>query len=129
MTSGSAERSLTWCRVPRRNAAQQTTGAIPSTINATGTVYAATSTDGGKTWGSRVEVVNNASGYAPGVRCCLFGADIDAVTHVMYVAYEGGGPGNTDPVMISSSRDGVNWFSPVPVSQGDVPASSGSTSM
>ena len=32
---------------------QQTTGAIPSTINATGTVYAATSTDGGKTWSAR----------------------------------------------------------------------------
>jgi hypothetical protein len=101
--------------------AQQTAGAVPSTINATGTVYAATSTDGGQTWGSRVEVVNNAGGYAPGVRCCLFSANIDAVTHMMYVAYEGGGPGNTDPVMLTSSRDGVTWFSPVPVSQGDVP--------
>jgi hypothetical protein len=99
---------------------QQTTSAVPSTIDASGTVYAATSTDGGRTWGSHVEVVNNAGGYATGVRCCLFGADIDAVTHIMYVAYEGGGPGNTDPVMLTSSRDGVTWFSPVPVSRGDV---------
>lgn len=88
-------------------------------IDATGSVYASTSTDGGKTWSSQSEVTNNAGGYADGVRCCLFAADIDAVTHVMHVAWEGG-VGSTDPVYESFSTDGVQWASPIRVSRGDV---------
>ena len=42
--------------------------------------YAAISTNGGETLVARAEVVNNAGGYADGVRCCLFAADIDPVT-------------------------------------------------
>jgi len=37
------------------------------------------STDGGMTWSRRIEVASNAAGYANGVRCCLFAADIDAL--------------------------------------------------
>ncbi len=77
------------------------------------------STDGGATWSAEQEVVNNGGGYADGVRCCLFGADIDAVTHRMYVAYEGG-VGNTDPVYLTFSDNGMDWSSPVRVSRGDV---------
>ncbi len=69
-------------------------------IDAAGTIYATTSKDGGVTWSHRSEVANNAAGYADGVRCCLFAADIDAVTHVMYAAWEGG-VGTTDPVPTS----------------------------
>jgi hypothetical protein len=87
-------------------------------INAKGSVYAATSTDGGATWSREHEVVNNAGGYAGGVRCCLFAADIDAVTHRMYVAYEGG-VRDTDPVYLSWSSDGTQWSSPTQVSRGD----------
>ncbi|MDQ1427571.1 MAG: hypothetical protein QOK39_1047 [Acidimicrobiaceae bacterium] len=89
-------------------------------INSVGPIFASSSTDGGATWQQIGEVTNNGAGYAPGVRCCLFGADIDPVTQVMYVAWEGGGPGVTDPVLISSSRDGQLWSSPVRVSTGDV---------
>ena len=46
---------------------------------------------------------NNAGGYSPGVRCCLFAADIDPVTQRMYVAYHGG-VGNTDPVYVIELR-------------------------
>ena len=87
-------------------------------IDAEGTVFAATSTDGGKTWSGEHEVVNNAGGYADRVRCCLFGADIDPVTHRMYVVYEGG-VGDTDPVYLSWSTNGRQWSSPKQVSRGD----------
>ena len=96
-------------------------------VDATGTIYAATSRDGGATWSKGVEVSNNAGGYANGVRCCLFAADIDSVTHLLYTAWEGG-IGSTDPVYESFSSDGTTWTSPVRVSRGDVPACSGSTS-
>ena len=89
-------------------------------VDATGTIYAATSNDGGKTWSKGVEVANNAGGYANGVRCCLFGADIDSDTHLMYAAWNGG-IGSTDPVYVSFSSDGTTWSSPVRVSRGDVP--------
>lgn len=91
-----------------------------TTIDATGTIYAATSTDGGRTWSPQVEVANNAGGYADGVRCCLFSATIDPVTHVLHAAWEGG-VGDTDPVYTAFSSDGVQWSSPVRVSRGDVP--------
>jgi hypothetical protein len=94
--------------------------ALPAaTIDATGTIYAATSSNGGSTWSPEIEVANNAGGYADGVRCCLFGADIDATTHTMYVAWEGG-VGDTDPVYEAYSRDGTQWSSPIRVSRGDV---------
>jgi hypothetical protein len=88
-------------------------------IDASGTIYASTSHDGGKTWSNRSEVANNGYGYADEVRCCLFAADIDPVTHVMYTAWEGG-VGVTDPVYESFSRNGIDWSSPVRVSRGDV---------
>jgi hypothetical protein len=88
-------------------------------IEAAGTIYAATSSDGGASWSSEQEVTNNGGGYADGVRCCLFGADIDAVTHTMYVAWEGG-VGDTDPVYVAYSTDGAQWSSPIRVSRGDV---------
>lgn len=96
------------------------TGRSAAPIDATGTIFASTSSDGGATWSAESEVADNAAGYATRVRCCLFAADIDAVTHLMYVAFEGG-VGTTDPVYESSSRDGVSWSSPVRVSRGDVP--------
>jgi BNR repeat protein len=89
-------------------------------VDATGTIYAATSQDGGATWSKGVEVSNNAGGYAKGVRCCLFAADIDSVTHLLYTAWEGG-IGSTDPVYESFSSDGTTWSSPVRVSRGDAP--------
>lgn len=88
-------------------------------IDASGTIYASTSHDGGRTWSPQTEVANNAGGYADGVRCCLFAADIDSVTHLMYATWLGG-VGDTDPVYASFSRNGTNWSSPVRVSRGDV---------
>jgi hypothetical protein len=88
-------------------------------VDAAGPIYASISTNGGKTWSPETEVVNNAGGYANGVRCCLFAADIDRVTHKMYVAYEGG-VGSTDPVYEVFSTNGRQWSSPVRVSRGDV---------
>ena len=96
----------------RRAAAQR------AVIDASGTVFASTSTDGGATWSDQVEVANNAFGFAPGVRCCLFAADIDPVTERMHVAFLGG-VGNTDPVYESWSDDGESWTSPIRVSRGD----------
>jgi hypothetical protein len=93
--------------------------ATTAPIDASGTIYASTSADGGKTWSTGTEVANNAGGYADGVRCCLFAADIDSVTHVMYAAWEGG-IGDTDPVYESFSTDGTHWSSPTRVSRGDV---------
>lgn len=78
------------------------------------------STDGGMTW-SREAVVTNDVGNGPSnVRCCLPAANIDRATGRMYAVWEGIGPGGSDPVELSSSDDGVTWFSPVRVSQGDV---------
>jgi hypothetical protein len=94
--------------------------AVGHPVDATGTIYAATSKDGGRSWSKGVEVSNNAGGYANGVRCCLFAADIDSVTHLLYTAWEGG-IGSTDPVYESFSSDGTTWSSPVRVSLGDVP--------
>lgn len=102
-----------------RNANAASPVRSPAAINASGPIYASGSTDGGMTWHQLGEVTNNGAGYAPGVRCCLFAADIDPVTQIMYVAWLGGGLGNTDPVLISSSRQGQLWSSPVQVSQGD----------
>jgi hypothetical protein len=90
-----------------------------ATINAAGPIDVSISSDGGKTWSAEREVVNNAGGYAKGVRCCLFAADIDRVTHKMYIAYEGG-VGNTDPVYEVFSSNGRQWSSPIQVSRGDV---------
>jgi hypothetical protein len=94
-------------------------GARVATINAAGPIESVVSTNGGATWSAENEVVNNGGGYADGVRCCLFAADIDAVTHRMYVAYEGG-VGNTDPVYLTFSDNGTDWSSPVRVSRRDV---------
>ena len=88
-------------------------------IDAAGPNYASTSTDGGARWSHTVEITNLGGGFADGVRCCLFGADIDSVTHTMYVAWNGG-VADTDPVYVSSSTNGRLWSSPIRVSRGDV---------
>ncbi|MGH8859982.1 MAG: sialidase family protein [Jatrophihabitantaceae bacterium] len=106
-------------RPDRAPTQRQRASARAAAIDATGTIMASTSTDGGATWSPETEVANNAGGYADGVRCCLFAADIDAVTHTMYAAWEGG-VGDTDPVYLSFSNDGTSWSSPVRVSRGDV---------
>ncbi len=107
--------------VPEAQAARAHVAARQS-INASGSIFASRSADGGQTWTTVAEIVVNGGAYAPGVRCCLFGADIDARTGQMYVVYNGAGAsGNTDPVELSSSTDGFNWSAPVRVSQGDVP--------
>jgi hypothetical protein len=105
---------------PEAPHAQLRRKAAAAPIDAFGTIYAATSTNGGRTWSPPSEVANNANGYADGVRCCLFAADIDSVTGVMYTAWEGG-VGTTDPVYESFSRDGTSWSSPIHVSRHDVP--------
>ncbi len=102
---------------PRASMQRNATQSPP--INASGSVYAAISKDGGATWSAETEVTNNAGGYADNVRCCLFAADIDSVTHTMYVVWEGG-VGTTDPVYVSYSTNGRQWSSPVRVSRGDV---------
>jgi hypothetical protein len=82
---------------------------------------AISSTDGGLTWGPEVTVTN---GVGPGpfaVRCCLPAANIDHVTGRMYAVWEGAGPGNTSPVEMSTSTDGVTWSPAQTVSQGDAP--------
>lgn len=91
-----------------------------ATIDPTGTIVATTSTDGGSTWSRPTIVTVDGGGYAPGVRCCLFAADIDPVTHRMYVAWMGG-VGSTDPVYVAQSDNGTSWSSPVRVSYGDKP--------
>ena len=102
---------------PQNRLHRNATPAAP--IDASGSVYASTSRNGGRTWSTGVLVTNNAGGYADGVRCCLFSGSIDAVTHRMYIAWEGG-VGSTDPVYVASSRDGVQWSSPIRVSRGEV---------
>ena len=89
-------------------------------IDAYGPILASTSGDGGRTWSEGTEITNLGGGYADDVRCCLFGADIDAVSGRMHVAWLGG-VGDTDPVYESFSDDGTQWSSPVRVSRGDVP--------
>lgn len=96
------------------------TGAAPAIVNNTGTIYASRSDDGGQSWSLIAEVAANGGGYAPGVRCCLFAADIDRTTGILYVAFEGAGLGNTDPVFVAASPDGgFLWTNPVQASQGD----------
>lgn len=102
-----------------RAAAAHARAAAPSIVDAAGPIYAARSTNGGRTWTDTVQIVANGGGYADGVRCCLFAADIDQVTGRMYVAYEGG-VGNTDPVYVSWSDTGGLWSSPERVTRGDV---------
>jgi hypothetical protein len=95
-------------------------GAAPRIVDNTGNIYASRSDDGGRTWQQIAEVAANGGGYAPGVRCCLFAADIDRSTGILYVAFEGAGLSNTDPVFLASSPDGGRlWTNPVQVSQGD----------
>jgi hypothetical protein len=79
------------------------------------------SNDGGMTWGPEVVISHNLGQGFTDVRCCLEGGTIDAVTGRMYVAFEAAGPGDEDPVMLSSSTDGLTWTTPLTVSQGDAP--------
>jgi hypothetical protein len=89
-------------------------------VNNSGNIFASRSADGGRTWTRIAEVAANGGGFAPGVRCCLFAADIDRSTGILYVAFEGAGLGTTDPVFLAASPDGGHlWTNPVQVSQGD----------
>jgi hypothetical protein len=100
--------------------ARRDSGAAPRIVDNTGNIFASRSDDGGRTWQQIAEVAANGGGFAPGVRCCLFGADIDPATGILYVAFEGAGLGNTDPVFLASSPNGGRlWTNPVQVSQGD----------
>lgn len=101
-----------------RQRQRQRAAASSAPIDASGTIVAVTSTDGGQTWSEASEITNLGGGYADDVRCCLFSANIDAVTGRMHVAWLGG-VGDTDPVYQSYSNDGVLWSSPVRVSAGD----------
>jgi hypothetical protein len=102
---------------PRARLHRLATEAAP--IDAGGPIYATTSTNGGATWSDAVEITNLGGGYADGVRCCLFAADIDVLTHKMYVAWHGG-VGDTDPIYVSYSTNGRLWSSPIRVTRGDV---------
>jgi len=98
---------------PRRRA----TAGIPPTVP----LSAITSTDGGTTWGNEVTVTSD-TGFGPAnVRCCLPAATIDHATGRMYAVWEGAGPGDVDPVEMSTSTDGANWTAPQTISRGDVP--------
>ena len=103
-----------------RLAQRRSQSVTPNAITPGVPIFATRSTDGGQTWQPPVKVVSSAVDTLADVRCCLFAADIDQVTKVMYVAWlDAGGPGDSDPALISSSRDGVLWSAPVPVSKGD----------
>jgi hypothetical protein len=106
-------------RAHRVNAQRSRALASTLAIDASGPIVAVTSTDGGRRWSQQTEITNLGAGFADGVRCCLFGADIDAVTGRMHVAWLGG-VADTDPVYESFSTDGAHWSSPVVVSRGDV---------
>lgn len=93
--------------------------AAPLAVDPRLPIVTAGSTDGGRTWQPLGTVTRRGGGYAPGVRCCLFSATVDAATQVMHVAWLDGGPDSTDPVTTSSSRNGRTWSPPVTVSRGD----------
>jgi hypothetical protein len=96
-------------------------GARPAVVHSFGPIDVSISTDGGRTWRRTAEITKFGGGYAQNVRCCLFGADIDAKTGIMYVAFLGAGiQRNTDPVFLAASRDGSHWANPIQVSRGDV---------
>ena len=88
-------------------------------VDAEGPIVTSRSTDGGRTWHRLAKITANGAGYAAGVRCCLFSATLDRSTQTIYAAWLGGGPGNIDPVLLSSSTDGAHWTTPVQVSRGD----------
>jgi hypothetical protein len=100
--------------------ARRDSGAAPRIVNNRGNIFASRSADGGRTWTRIAEVAANGGGFAPGVRCCLFAADIDRSTGILYVAFEGAGLGTTDPVFLAASPNGGRlWTNPVQVSRGD----------
>ncbi len=105
--------------VPRTQLAPRRKALVSAPIDASGPIVATVSTDGGRTWSTGTEVTNLGGGYADDVRCCLFGADIDAVSGRMHVVWLGG-VDDTDPVYESFSDDGTQWSSPVRASRGDV---------
>jgi hypothetical protein len=102
--------------------ARNDSGRAPRIVDNRGNIVASKSGDGGATWHRIAMVAANGGGFAPGVRCCLFAADIDRTTGILYVAFEGAGLGNTDPVFLAASpNDGALWTNPVQVSQADRP--------
>jgi hypothetical protein len=95
-------------------------GLAQQVVDNRGDIFASRSDDGGRTWRRIAQVAANGGGFAPGVRCCLFAANIDRSTGIMYVAFHGAGLGTTDPVFLAASTDGGRlWTNPVQVSQGD----------
>lgn len=102
------------------SAARNDAGRAPQIVDNSGNIFASRSDDGGRTWQLISEPAANGGGFAPGVRCCLFAADIDRATGILYVAFEGAGLNNTDPVFLVESPDGGQlWTNPIQVSQGD----------
>jgi hypothetical protein len=68
--------------------------------------------DGGRTWHNRSLVARNIGGGPAGIRCCLPASTADPVTGKLYTVWEGNGPGSADPVLLSSSANGVSWSPP-----------------
>jgi hypothetical protein len=90
------------------------TGGGPSLV-------ARSSVNGGATWSGRSVIATNIGGGPPGIRCCLPMMAGDPVTGHLYAVWNANGPGQLDPVMLSSSADGRHWSRPVQVTHGDNP--------
>jgi hypothetical protein len=77
-------------------------------------VVSAVSRDGGAHWSAETQVTHDAGEGPEGIRCCLFSANIDPVTGLMYAAWDSATP---DQVKVASSVDGRHWSAPVVVSR------------
>jgi hypothetical protein len=84
-------------------------------------LVAQTSFNGGATWTKPAVIGRNIGGGPNDIRCCLPLMSGDASTGHMYAVWNNNGPGNLDPVMLSSSADGRHWAKPVQVSPGNNP--------
>ena len=85
------------------------------------TLVTRTSVTGGATWSSRSVVARNIGGGPADIRCCLPLVAGDPVTGHMYAVWNANGPGQLDPVMLSSSAGGRHWSRPVQVTHGHAP--------
>ncbi len=90
-------------------------GRGPVTATSGVTLVARTSFDGGATWTAGSRVARNVGGGPSDIRCCLPASTADPVTGKLYTVWLGNGPGNRDPVRISTSADGRHWSAPVQV--------------
>lgn len=80
--------------------------ATPAAAPPADTIVARVSHDGGATWSSPSTVTTQAGEGPAGVRCCLFSGTADPVTGTLYTNWI---TPSSDAVMLSHSRDGVNW--------------------